>query len=308
MESLETADMLMVWLLYTVIMFGLGWTLLPGWMRFMINHKLTDCNYAGERIPTAGGIVICLLLLIHSVIIKGAAYLGGNTFIPSLFAKQSLLNEFTLAAIVVVFLGFLDDAVGHKSFKGFAGHWRLWKEHRVVSTGVLKATGVSMAALLFIFHDSAVLRQPIYWIAVQCLLIVLASNSINLLDTRPGRALKGFGILVVVLAAALPSGESAKWQELMIMALPILVAAAVLLVPDLRGRIMLGDTGANLLGFAMGCWIVQVTGWKLQLLLLLVFVVLHGITWRLSLSKIIDSNRVLSWFDGLGRGSRPNKI
>ncbi|WP_282935722.1 hypothetical protein [Paenibacillus sp. RC67] len=300
--------MLMIWLLYGMIMVGLVRGILPGWMRFMDNHKLTECNFAGERIPTAGGLLIWLMLLVHTMIMKVVAYFNGDTLISNLDINPFLLNEFVLASSLVVFLGFLDDTVGNKTFKGFAGHWKLWKEHGVVSTGLLKAGGISLASMLFILHGGSEIREPILWVGGQYLLIVLATNGINLLDTRPGRAIKGFGVLFILLAAALLIDHPSRWQEFLVLSLPVLVSVLVLAIPDLKGNMMLGDTGANLLGFVLGCWAVYITDWKLQLLLLAFFIALHGITWRVSLSKLIDSNRVLSYLDWLGRDSGPNKI
>ena len=65
------------------------------------------------------------------------------------------------------------------------------------------------------------------------LLVGLAANALNQLDTRPGRALKAY------LAAALP--------------LDAPVGVAVLLLPyDLREMAMLGDAGSNALGALLG--------------------------------------------------------
>lgn len=305
--------MLIIGLLYSLILCGLGRGMLPGWIRFMNNHKLTDSNYAGERIPTAGGLLIWLLLLLHTLIVKAAFSLDGEGAFAVIQSEwnSSLLDELVLATSVVAFLGFLDDAAGDKTFKGFAGHWRLWKERGLISTGLVKAGGVSLASLLFIVQDSSVFQRPWKELGLPFLLVVLATNGINLLDTRPGRALKGFGSLFFLLIAAMLLGHSASWNTLAVLALPVLVSALILIGPDLRGKVMLGDTGANLLGFVYGCWVIQVTGWKVQLLLLTVFGILHGVTWRVSLTRIIDNNRVLSWLDWLGRGSRgsgPNKI
>ena len=65
------------------------------------------------------------------------------------------------------------------------------------------------------------------------LLVGLAANALNQLDTKPGRALKAY------LLAAIPAGAP-------------LVPAVVLLPYDLREMAMLGDAGANALGALLG--------------------------------------------------------
>ena len=76
--------------------------------------------------------------------------------------------------------------------------------------------------------------------------IVLCTNVFNLLDLRPGRAIKVFVVLGAALTAA--SGEVRALWALGLFAAPALVAGAY----DLRERAMLGDTGANLLGAVGG--------------------------------------------------------
>ncbi|WP_079910776.1 hypothetical protein [Paenibacillus sp. 32352] len=297
--------MLMAWVLYSLLLYFLGRALMPGWITFMENHRLTDSNYNGERIPTAGGLFIVMMFLIHSLVVQGIAY--GKPAAGSQGMNLALSNVYTLGAVTVAFLGFLDDTVGNKTPKGFTGHWRLWKEHRVVSTGTVKAGGVAIAAMLFVLRGDTDLSAPWGWVALQWLCIVLAANGINLLDTRPGRAFKGFGALYLLAIAVMMLNDQGHRQDFLVMSLPVLVSMALLLGADLKGQIMLGDTGANLLGFVLGCWIVQATGWKLQLLLLVGFILLHAITWRHSLSRLIDNHRWLSWLDSLGRESGPKQ-
>ena len=81
-------------------------------------------------------------------------------------------------------------------------------------------------------------------------MLVLATNVFNLLDLRPGRAIKAF----VLLGAGLTLGslDARPLWSLGLFAAPALVAGLY----DLRERAMLGDTGANLLGALAGLWLV----------------------------------------------------
>ncbi len=81
-------------------------------------------------------------------------------------------------------------------------------------------------------------------------MLVLATNVFNLLDLRPGRAIKAF----VLLGAGLTLGslDARPLWSLGLFVAPALVAGLY----DLRERAMLGDTGANLLGALAGLWLV----------------------------------------------------
>ena len=114
------------------------------------------------------------------------------------------------------------------------------------------------------------------------LLVGLAANALNQLDTRPGRALK------VYLAAAL--------------AVDAPIGLAVLLLPyDLREMTMLGDAGSNALGALLGLNSVsRFTGrgrWA-------AIAALAGLTIlgeRTSLGDVIERTPGLSHIDRLGR-------
>ena len=100
------------------------------------------------------------------------------------------------------------------------------------TTGMLKLVGIPLYALVRTRSLSG------------ALLVGLAANAVNQLDTRPGRALKAFGLGTLLLGTA-PKRA---------------VAAAVLLAPyDLREMAMLGDAGSNALGAVLGFSSVEQT-------------------------------------------------
>jgi Glycosyl transferase family 2 len=116
---------------------------------------------------------------------------------------------------VVAAIGLADDLWSGPE-RGFRAHLR---ERR--TTGVLKLAAIPLYGLVRTRSVSG------------ALLVGLAANALNQLDTRPGRALKAY------LAAAIP--------------LRAPLGLAVLLAPyDLREMAMLGDAGANALGAMLG--------------------------------------------------------
>jgi hypothetical protein len=124
---------------------------------------------------------------------------------------------------------------------------------------------------------------------------VLATNAFNLLDLRPGRSVKAYVLLGLVLTLA--TGNTAALAGLGIFTAPVLVAGWF----DLRERAMLGDTGSNAIGGLAGLWLVLTLEPEGQVvaLLLLLAVNLYG-EFR-SISKVIERVPGLRHLDSLGR-------
>lgn len=310
MAALDGAHMLIGnLLLQLVILTALGRWLRPLTAAFMEAHGLVDTNYRGQSIPSACGLLLWFLLLAETLLVTAMTKLGGIGGYGAFNEEHyGLFMGYSMSLHAVAFLGFMDDAIGHKKVKGIAGHWRQWKEHRRVSTGLLKAVGTAAAAAVFTLqlnHESLAL-----W-SCQTLLLLLMTNGMNLLDLRPGRAIKSFLVMAAFIVPAgvglfsfqgMESGELNVWLAPFV--LPMLIGAFVLLGSDLLGKLMIGDTGANMLGFAAGCWMIVTATWVQQAFMLTLLVLLHVITWRYSLSRLIESNRLLHWFDLLGRRGR----
>ncbi len=91
-------------------------------------------------------------------------------------------------------------------------------------------------------------------VIADALLIALAANLGNLLDRAPGRTIKVALVAYVPVALLLGTGAVG------IAVAPVMGAALGVLPEDLRERLMLGDTGANVLGAVLGVAIVLGTG------------------------------------------------
>ena len=85
---------------------------------------------------------------------------------------------------------------------------------------------------------------------VDAMLIALAANLGNLLDRAPGRTIK-FGLVayvpIAIVVGSAPIGIAIA---------PVMGAALGLLGDDLHERLMLGDTGANVIGAVLGLAVV----------------------------------------------------
>jgi UDP-N-acetylmuramyl pentapeptide phosphotransferase/UDP-N-acetylglucosamine-1-phosphate transferase len=186
------------------------------------------------------------------------------------------------------------DGAGAAS-KGLTGHLGALTRGQV-TTGAVKVLGLAATGTL----ASAVLQpRPAGTSRVGQLVDVVigggviagAANLVNLLDLRPGRALKAALLPVPLLAAtaaATPVGAVAG-------------AAAALLPDDLGERSMLGDTGANAAGALLGVAAVAAGSRRTNLGLLAGLVALTLASERISFTTVIESTPGLRELDGLGR-------
>ncbi|MGO4343427.1 hypothetical protein [Pedococcus sp. 2YAF34] len=204
-----------------------------------------------------------------------------------------------LAATASAGLGALDDLVGDSSSKGLKGHLGALARGQV-TTGAVKVLGLGAAGLATATLVDRGLRRsggPARPTAVDTLVggavVAGSANLLNLLDLRPGRALKA----TLLGAAAL----AATGREPRAAAAAAGGAAMGLLAPDLRGEAMLGDTGANSAGALLGTVLVQATGRRGRLVALAVLTGLTLASEKVSFTRVIESTPVLREIDALGR-------
>jgi len=168
------------------------------------------------------------------------------------------------AVAAVAALGLADDLWSGEE-RGFRGHLG-----RRRTTGVLKLLGIPLVGLLATRRVSG------------ALLVGLAANFLNQLDTRPGRALKAY-----LLAAPLAGAP---------------VGAAVILAPyDLREMAMLGDSGANALGAMLGLSSVSRLTERGRWVAIGALAGLTALGETRSLGELIERTPLLRQVDALGR-------
>ncbi|MGA8980606.1 MAG: hypothetical protein WB473_15965 [Pedococcus sp.] len=203
-----------------------------------------------------------------------------------------------LAATAAAGFGALDDLAGDSSSKGLKGHLGALARGEV-TTGAVKILGLGLTGLATAAlvdgrtrgHDpggAPTLLDTVVGGAV----VAGSANLLNLLDLRPGRALK-VAVVWGVLAASRPPSAAAGAAAA--------GAGLGLLRPDLHGRAMLGDTGANSAGAVLGVALVQATGRRGRLLSLTLLSALTLASEKVSFTKVIESTPVLRDLDALGR-------
>lgn len=239
-------------------------------------------NYRGVRLPLSLG----LPLLFLGFWVQG---FRARWFIDSPVHNSAAERLVIVLSLLLVFLvGWFDDNRAGLT-RGLGGHLKEAAQGRV-TTGLVKLVGIVGAAT---WVSVSLSEEPVR-ILLGIPVIAGSANLWNLLDVRPGRALKFF--LVAALALV---GWYARYDDLLLLA--AIGSAAGLLVLDLRERAMLGDAGSNFLGFIIGLALFRLLpNWALGVALGLILI-LHALGETITLSRIIEATPPLRWFDRVGR-------
>lgn len=229
-------------------------------------------------------------------LLEGPAYVVGGCLATAAAGPAPVL-----AAVGSGAFGALDDLRGDSGSKGLTGHLGALARGQL-TTGAVKVAGIGLTGLA----AAAVLdatRPPVSPHRRGTVLSTLvgggvvagAANLGNLLDLRPGRALKAS----VLAAAPLLLHPD---RAVSVTAAAIVGAAAGLLPDDLAGRSMLGDTGANPAGALVGTALLPALGLRGRLAVLAVLTGLTVASERVSFTAVIERTPGLRELDRLGRG------
>lgn len=291
------------------LMLGLLW-------RTLSSEKLSRTNFRGVKVATAAGITfVPAFLLVYLPTVDYAARrlaLDGQNATTMYHSLRAGMNAMLIVVLGFCILGLLDDVAGDSSAKGFKGHFSEALKGRF-TTGLVKAflgIIVALVALQPEMFTSARMGARDYGIwLMSAVVVALTANFFNLLDLRPGRAMKIFFPALALCAGLTLRFEGVGtligiYSPLYVYITPALAVAAVALVllpGDLREKFMLGDAGSNVLGAVIGLGLVYGTSFWWRLGVLVLMLVLNVLSEKYSFSRVIASNRVLNWIDSLGR-------
>lgn len=274
-----------------------------------------------------------------TVSLRGGVAMAGAAVASA--AVASALSDQPRAALggVVASLGgglagYIDDVDqgahdGGKVAKGLKGHLGALA-HGQVTTGVIKIAGIgasALAASALVGSKATSVSGKAADLALNTVLIAGTANLANLLDLRPGRALKATVLVATPLSyfscaaaktpasgasvtSATPAAASAKpvspastsgASAQRLLASGLNAAAITALVEDLQETTMLGDTGANAAGALLGTSLAANDSRKLRLGAALGVVGLILASEKVSFSKVIAANPALNWLDQLWR-------
>jgi len=277
----------MTWIGFPVAV-AVAMAVVPAGVRGLCDAGLVRQNYRGASLAFPLGAVLATAAF---VALAPLAFLDDRADLDLLDPE---LRRWLPYVIGVAFLGFLDDSLGQGEAtgtpRGWRGHARALSEGRL-STGAIKAIG-ALALAAYVVSGRG-LESGRYLADVA--LLILATNALNLLDLRPGRAEKGLALLG--LGLCLGAWTFAPLDLLGIFVGPVLIGAWF----TLRGRAMLGDTGSNLLGAIAGVWLLTTLGPDARLIALGLVAGLTIYGELRSISAAIESVPPLRWLDSLGR-------
>jgi UDP-GlcNAc:undecaprenyl-phosphate GlcNAc-1-phosphate transferase len=245
--------------------------------------KESECivyNYQGKEVVTSMGVAFLPVIMAASVFAlilnKKEAYI----YIPYL-----------LTICAMGFAGLLDDLIGNKAIKGIKNHIASFFKGKL-TTGFAKAfMGLITAMAVSIFLSSNIID-----FFLNLFIIALFTNALNLFDLRPGRCIKAF-LLISLIVILL------KLYALS-MLLPLIIACTAALAYisyDLREICMLGDSGSNILGITLGYFTAAAFETVGKLVFFMALIAIHIFAEYYSISKLISSSKLLSYIDSLGR-------
>lgn len=260
---------------YMIISALLSILCLPLYQKALLYLGAFRRNFRGKWIPVSFGLYI---FTIETVMLVLDRDLTSNHL------------QFLLPFFIITLIGTYDDLYGETAIKGLSGHAKAFFKGNITS-GFLKAVvGFILSAYL-----AFILSVSFFEGIVRFFLILLMINMMNLFDLRPGRALKVFFLLFFILGILTPffDQEPLGWILFSIV--------LVVFFQDVRAKIMLGDSGSNMIGMHLGIWYAVYFPLMGQVITLFLLIILHVYTERFSLSQWIEQKPLLRKIDLWGR-------
>jgi UDP-GlcNAc:undecaprenyl-phosphate/decaprenyl-phosphate GlcNAc-1-phosphate transferase len=240
-------------------------------------------NHRGVRLPTVLGVAVAMgMIATIAGVLLGDVAAGA----PVVAGED---QGWALGGALLVFGAGLFDDLRTARTRGVIDQLRLLGEGTVTS-GVVKLVAAVAAAMMV----SLAGEEPGVRAAVGIPLMAGAANLWNLLDVAPGRSLKFFIPAAIALVTVVPHPRDPL--------VPAALGSSLGIFPlDLRERAMLGDSGANLLGFVIGVGLFRAAPTWVLASALGIVLVLHVLAETVTLSRLIRAAPPLRWFDDLGR-------
>lgn len=256
------------------------YAIIPLFKNLLIESNVLRPNYKKDMIPVSMGIVFLPMIIINGIIL-------------AFFTKEDknllYLFMFIFGLISMFFAGVLDDIIGNRDVSGLKGHFKSLLKGSL-TTGGFKALFGGFVGIII----SIAVSKNIGDIIINTLIIALSTNLMNLLDLRPGRAIKVYLTISTVLFLTL----TGYVKSLILLIVPNVLAYFNY---DLKARAMMGDTGSNVLGISIGMLVIMGYSMKFRIGWLVFLVLIHILTEKYSLTKIIEKNKFLNFIDKLGR-------
>lgn len=262
--------------------------------RLRTDRSVVRTNHAGGEVSLVEGPAVTAGLLAGGLLIEDPRQ-----------RAATLLVTGTAGA-----LGAVDDFCESGSSKGLRGHLSALARGEI-TTGAIKIIGIPAASIAAaIILRTGTRRTGLFglarpdeaasWARKACDVVVTggviagSANLFNLLDLRPGRSLKA-GLATLALTDHV---RAVSWAP----SAAIAGAAAAAAPDDLAGATMLGDTGANAVGAAIGTILAETADPARRRVILAVLAGLTLASEKVSFTSVIESTPGLREIDSFGRG------
>ena len=147
-------------------------------------------------IPVSMGIVFLPMIIINGILLAYTTTKHQNLI---------YLFMFMFGMISMFFAGVLDDIVGNRDVSGLKGHFKSLLKGKL-TTGGFKALFGGFVGIVISIGVSTNIGN----IIINTLIIALSTNLMNLLDLRPGRAIKAYLVIVITIFVTLSGYIKAK--------------------------------------------------------------------------------------------------
>lgn len=279
-----------------MLLFGLGYVLVMYMLTnytysLLYRQRVVTRNYLGFEVVQSFGLIICIHYLFFLLLL----FWFNQIINPSqLFVDNQMLIEglplFLIGLGTISFIGWIDDLFGTQEVKGIRGHILAFFVERKLTTGFLKAVIGSLVALFSMYMYSETI---LLWL-LNSGLIIFSIHVFNLLDVRPGRAIKSYWFLSVLLIPFYP------FDVLLVHVFPAIISTVLIFPFERKCLTMLGDAGSNVLGFIFGYSLVKLNDMLLQVIIFSCFVLLSILAEKISLSEYIQKYPWLAKVDNWG--------
>ena len=271
---------MLISVIYLIGSFVICKLLLRMFFNLLYNGGSIKKNFKGENIPVGMGIIFIPVIVINIVVL----------LLFKIEVKTTIVLLFLIANLTMALLGLLDDLLGNRDVTGLKGHLMMIFKGQL-STGGLKALLGGCISLII----SIIISNSWLDIIINTGVIALFTNFINLLDLRPGRAIKGFLLGSCILFF------QPIYKAVEILTCGLMGSVLAYLPYDLKAKSMLGDVGSNVLGITLGLLWTYEMPLSVRAGALLFLVSIHIYAEKYSITETIQKSKVLRYVDEIGR-------
>lgn len=258
--------------------------MLPGLISLICRGGINKANYRGVYICSAAGGAFAIFIIIECTFIMLYAYI-----LPEQYPLMTDIFSVLAGTLSASLFGFVDDVIGDES-KGIKGHGKMLLKGRYTS-GALKG----LTAIFISLTIALSWRNGGAELILNMVLIFLFQNFINLMDLRPGRAVKAYApfFLITALSGIRPAF---LWVNS-----GVLIMLLFYLRYELAEKCMMGDAGSNALGILLGMAAASSNSMIFKYIITGFLILIHIYSEYHSISSLIENVWILKFLDSLGR-------